>query len=57
VIIDVVYQVMVLHWVYPGEALVVAFLLGCIPYLLLRGPVNRIAKWISPRPTAKATRP
>ena len=43
-IIDVAYQVMVFHWVYPIEALIVAFILACVPYLLLRGPANLIAK-------------
>jgi len=42
-IIDVVYQVMDFGWVYPIQALVVAFLLACVPYLLIRGPANRIA--------------
>ena len=42
VIIDVVYQVMVLRWVYPAEAATVAFLLACVPYVLVRGPVNRL---------------
>jgi hypothetical protein len=43
VIIDAVYQVMVFRWVYPGELLIVAFLLACVPYLLIRGPANLIA--------------
>jgi hypothetical protein len=43
VIIDVVYQVIVFRWVYPVELLLVAFLLACVPYLLIRGPVNRLA--------------
>ena len=42
IVIDVVYQVMVFRWVYPGELLIIAFLLACVPYLLVRGPVNRI---------------
>jgi hypothetical protein len=42
-IIDVAYQLMVFRWVYPGEVLLVAFLLACIPYLLIRGPANRLA--------------
>jgi hypothetical protein len=42
-IIDVVYQVIVFRWIYPVEAFLVAFLLACVPYLLIRGPVNRIA--------------
>ncbi len=43
-IIDGVYQVMVFRWIYPIEALVVAFLLAFLPYLLTRGPVNRIVR-------------
>jgi hypothetical protein len=42
-LIDAVYQVMVFRWVYPGELLIVAFLLACVPYLLIRGPANLIA--------------
>ena len=44
VIIDLVEQFIVLRWLYPGEAFLVAFILACIPYLLIRGPVNRIAR-------------
>ena len=43
VIIDAVYQVIVVRWIYPFESLLVAFLLACVPYLLVRGPVNQIA--------------
>lgn len=43
VVIDVVYQLIVFRWVYLGEVLIVAFLLACVPYLLIRGPANRIA--------------
>ena len=43
-VLDVVYQLMVLRWVYPGEALLVAFLLACVPYLLIRGLVNRLVR-------------
>jgi len=43
VAIDVVYQLMVFRWIYPAELLIIAFLLACAPYLLVRGPVNRIA--------------
>jgi hypothetical protein len=46
VVIDVVYQYIVLRWFYPGEALIVAFILAFVPYLLIRGPVNRIARRI-----------
>lgn len=42
-VIDVVYQLIVARWVYPLESLIVAFVLACVPYVLIRGPVNRIA--------------
>jgi len=32
------------RWVYPLEVVIVAIILAIIPYLLLRGPVNRIAR-------------
>jgi hypothetical protein len=44
IIMDLIYQLIVIRWFYPGEALIVAFILAFIPYLLLRGPVNRIAR-------------
>jgi hypothetical protein len=43
-VLDVVYQVIVLHFVYPGEAIIVAFVLAILPYLILRGLVTRIAR-------------
>lgn len=44
IVIDAVYQFIVFRWFYPGEALVLAFVLAIVPYLLVRGPVNRIAR-------------
>jgi hypothetical protein len=44
VIMDVIYQLIVFGWIYPGEALLVAILLAVVPYVLIRGPVNRIAR-------------
>jgi hypothetical protein len=43
-VLDMVYQYVALRWIYPGEALLVAFLLACVPYLLLRGVVNRLVR-------------
>jgi hypothetical protein len=43
--IDAVYQLVVLKTFYPGEAVIVAVVLCFLPYLLLRGPVARIAVW------------
>ena len=44
IIIDLVYQLIVFRWFYPVEALLVAAILAFIPYLVIRGPVNRIAR-------------
>ncbi len=44
-VLDLIYQVVQLKWIYPLEALVVAFTLAFLPYLLLRGPVNWLARW------------
>lgn len=44
VILDLTYEMIVYRWVYPGQALIVATVLAFIPYLLIRGPVTRIAR-------------
>ena len=43
-VMDAIYQVMVLHRFYPIEALVTVFVLAVLPYLLIRGPLTRIAR-------------
>ncbi len=45
-VLDVVYQLYVLHFVYPVQAIAVAFLLAIVPYLILRGLVTRLARRI-----------
>jgi hypothetical protein len=49
IIMDLIYQLIALRWFYPGEALAAAFILAFIPYILLRGPVNRIARLLGHR--------
>ena len=44
IIIDLVYQLIVLRWFYPFEALLTATILAFVPYLIIRGPVARIAR-------------
>ena len=44
IFLDVVYQIYVLHFVYPGEAITVAIILAIVPYLILRGLVTRVAR-------------
>ena len=41
---DVIYQLLVLKTFYPNEALVIALLLGFVPYLIIRGLVLRVAR-------------
>ena len=42
VVLDVIYQLTIFHRVAPVELLIVAFLLAGVPYVLIRGPVNRM---------------
>ena len=42
VILDCVYQIIELRWIYPIQALIVGFALAIIPYVVVRGPVTRI---------------
>jgi hypothetical protein len=44
IVIDAIYQFIIFRWFYPVEAILVAAILAFIPYLLIRGPVNRIAR-------------
>ena len=41
---DVVYQLLVFKTFYPDEAVIIAFVLAFLPYVLVRGPVTRIAR-------------
>ena len=43
-VLDVVYQIIVMRFVYPGEAFITAVLLAIVPYLLLRGLVTRFTR-------------
>jgi hypothetical protein len=57
VLLDIVYQIIVLRFVYPGETVIAAFLLAIVPYLLIRGPVNRLARKKKPTTTPSANKP
>jgi hypothetical protein len=53
-ILDSVYQVMVHHAIHLLELLFTATLLVIVPYILLRGPINRIAaRFVSRRTVHK----
>jgi hypothetical protein len=48
VVMDVIYQWLVLKTFYPAQAAVIAILLAFVPYVLLRGPFHRVARhWVA----------
>lgn len=44
VVMDFIYEWVMGRWFYPVETLIVAIVLAVLPYLLLRGPINRIVR-------------
>jgi hypothetical protein len=44
-VMDVIYQIIVLKRFYPAESVIIAVVLAFIPYFLIRGPAARIARW------------
>jgi hypothetical protein len=42
---DTIYQWRVLDTFYPAEAVVITLILAVIPYVILRGPIDRISSW------------
>lgn len=44
VVLDTGYQLFVLRGFYPGQVIIVAVACAIVPYLLVRGPVTRIAR-------------
>ena len=53
VVMDITYQWKVLDTFYPGQSAVIAILLAFIPYLVLRGPFQRIAyHWVARKAAA-----
>jgi hypothetical protein len=53
-VMDTAYQLTVLWALYPVQALIVAVVLAIVPYILVRGPVTRLARWLHPSPTRPA---
>lgn len=44
-VMDAIYQIIVLKRFYPAEAVIVALLFAFVPYVIIRGPVLRIERW------------
>ena len=53
IVMDAIYQWLVFKTFYPAEAAVIAVLLAFVPYLLLRGPMEHLAKRRVARSAAK----
>ena len=53
--LDIVYQLMTAQTIYPLELLFTATLLALVPYALLRGPFNRLARLFLPATAASAS--
>lgn len=51
IVMDVIYQWIVRRWIYPGETVIVAIALAVVPYLILRGPINRLVRRWRRQPT------
>jgi hypothetical protein len=53
-LVDLIYQLLVLKRFYPTEAVVVALFVGFIPYVIIRGLATRIAnRWFGNTPLRK----
>lgn len=48
--LDIIYQIIELHWVYLGQAAIVAVVLAIVPYLLVRGPASHLVSMIRGTP-------
>lgn len=57
VILDVIYQLIVHRGVYLLELLITAVTLAIVPYVLLRGPISRIARMVMNARSVKPQKP
>ncbi|MBR0650724.1 hypothetical protein GXW78_13690 [Roseomonas terrae] len=49
IVMDMIYQALVLKTFYPNEALIIALMLAVVPYVVVRGLTGRIARHWYPR--------
>lgn len=48
--LDVIYQLIVHRWIYPLESTIAVTFLVVVPYIIFRGPINRILAIAKRRP-------
>jgi hypothetical protein len=51
-VIDLIYEITVYRWIYPGQALLIAFVLAVPSYWKARGLTNRIARRTGTQPNS-----
>jgi hypothetical protein len=56
IVLDAIYQFIAFRAFHLVGALCAALILAFLPYLIIRGPANRIARWCAsgPKPTTTA---
>jgi hypothetical protein len=52
-VMDAIYQAIVLKTFHAGQAVIIAVVLAFLPYVLLRGPIARIVRWRRDKALAK----
>ena len=50
VVLDLIYQIVVFHALRPVQGILVPVVLALVPYIVLRGPVNRLSRRRRPSP-------
>ena len=49
VVLDAIYQLIMFHWFYPLQTVIVACALAVAPYVVIRGPVARLTRFLNLR--------
>lgn len=57
VAIDMIYQLIVFRWIHPLQLAVVVLGLAFLPYVILRGPIERMVSWWRTRSTHPTPQP
>ena len=52
-VLDIIYQLIVFHTIRPGQSLIAATALALLPYVVVRGVTDRIAKSLRRKTTVK----
>jgi hypothetical protein len=57
IIVDLIYEIIMFRWIYPGQALIVAAVLALPSYFVIRGLANRTARFFGfPRRSGRLRR-